>query len=267
MTTLIIFSACGGGGGDGGSGGSSASCDPIKIAGGTSCEVTNSAVVKLHLTKPDGLFSCSGTMVASNVVLTAGHCVARATSVRIEASDGSSTMADTTRVNSSFFAPPYAFDLGFLIVPPSFAAEANITPIPIYLGADILLSAGTPLSVYGYGQEDSNDGFGKFPRVANMVVTQIIFPNDFESDFSFTAIADRNAADQGAACKGDSGGPAIGADPATGAVGIVGVVAREVGAESCSSTNSETRFSGATCELVSVIRQFTNDLRTVAECI
>jgi hypothetical protein len=262
-TLLFTLAACGGGGGGGSS---SSACDQIKIAGGQSCDVSNGAVVKLFITKANGSGGCTGTMISSDLLLTAGHCLIGASQVVVEASNGTTAIASLIRFNSNSNVNP-AMDFGFAVVPSNFTTSAGISPLPVYLGSDVQLSLGTPIAVFGYGREDGNDGFGRFPRVANMTVTEVAFPNAFESSFAFAAVPDTNSNAPGATCMGDSGGPALVADDFEGIVGVAGVVKGSIGPEACSQGVGPTVFAGLTCGLVDVLRQYTSDLRTVSECI
>lgn len=53
-----------------------------KVFNGAECtDYQNSPVVRLAISRSDGNYSCSGTVIAPNSVLTAGHCIKDATSV------------------------------------------------------------------------------------------------------------------------------------------------------------------------------------------
>lgn len=264
LTLLFTLAACGGGGGGGSS---SPACDPIKIAGGQSCEVSNSAVVKLIAAKNSGLMACTGAFVSSNLVITSGHCLVGANSVAVEASNGATTMGELLRFHPSSIQVP-ALDYGVVVVPQSFISEARITPLPIFLGAEDYVVVGAPISLFGFGREEGNDGFGRFPRVANMTVTEVGYSNQFGISFAFTAIPDSNSNAPGFGCVGDSGGPAIVVDPLGIETGIVGILSGGIGTNGgCSQDVGRIIFTGVTCRMVRELSQFTNDLRTVSACI
>jgi secreted trypsin-like serine protease len=171
-------------------------------------------IIKLNLTLSDGSAGiCSGTVIGSNSVLTAGHCFPSGIrSASIEKSDGSSVA-----ITKVYVHPGYTENLVVNAIFNDVAIAKTSTPIG--LPALGIIASQTPTSddligIYGYGyDEDRNLGTLRSGTMSIDLVT------DNHIFATFDDLSDT--------CNGDSGGPAtISLTDATGqitAVGIVGI--------------------------------------------
>jgi hypothetical protein len=158
---------------------------------------------------------CSGSLIAPNVVLTAGHCLDPAIAMpttAVQLGESGAASVATVPVVRCERHPEYQgieqqpvaqvlFDVGFC----ELAQSVNdVPPIPILFGCDLdELQVGTPLVIVGYGATSGgNDtptvGSGT-KRFGNQTVEQV---NDAEGDLWMIG-------PEAASCYGDSGGPAL----------------------------------------------------------
>jgi hypothetical protein len=150
---------------------------------------------------------CSGTLVASNVVVTAGHCVQGGCCSRVlvgEDVDDTST-ARVIRVRQAISHPDYRApsptpDLAVLIL------DEDAGAAPRELAHEAMLASATSVRLAGYGTTDleGTTGYGR-RRVVDVPLASNDpkYGADLESEFVAGApFLDRDA------CTGDSGGPA-----------------------------------------------------------
>jgi len=186
---------------------------------------------------------CSGTVVASNVVLTAGHCVANIdTGVTLAAGSftvftgGVDWTAPTEQVSTVTqvltypgFDPTTGYgDAGVLVL-----ANATTAPaIPLATTADdSFIQAQTAISIAGWGATSGTGGLNSVLESATLGVQTTDYCNsqdgadslDFDPSSEFCAIDPVNYAT--GTCHGDSGGPAI-VTPTPTSVLEVGIVSR-----------------------------------------
>ena len=182
-----------------------------KIANGETCSVGSgeSPLVRLILNSFDGAAVCTGTVIDSHTVLTAGHCFEGGVlSVDIE------TTAGTFTTSNYQVAPTYngSGDIGTDDV----AVVKTNESIPI-APVSLLLSENPTV-----GEEGFIGGYGEFapgsidsnPRAGKVVVAGL---TDFE-------VVVRFQGEQSHPCQGDSGGPLI--VVRNGQKAIVGVVSQ-----------------------------------------
>jgi hypothetical protein len=221
------------------------------IVGGyadSSCDETT-AVVRVNIGPQDGHGPglCTGTLVAPNVVLTAGHCVAAASSdaqrcteippvwlmetkkslsVTVERGepgdkDHARIDLDVKEVKRPDDDALCGADVALLVLPEP-VSSAVARPLRMRLSEPVRV--GQTVNVIGYGKRETGY-LGRRDRVGPIPVVRVgpsasacgrptLRPHEFETGRAF--------------CQGDSGGPAI--DAETGE--IVGVVARN---EECTS--------------------------------
>ncbi len=151
---------------------------------------------------------CTGTLIAPNVVVTAGHCVAGGCASRIFIGDdvgtpGAGTVIAVQRVEShpDYDPPTPTHDLAVLIL----AEDADCKPRGIASGD--VLNAAASVRLAGYGNTDiySSGGYGK-RRMVDVPIASADprFGADEATEFVAGApFLDRDS------CNGDSGGPAF----------------------------------------------------------
>lgn len=216
---LTLCLACGGGGGGGGNDSgvdlSNDACGSLglKIFDGTSCSSTaSSPVVLLRINTFDGQTAlCTGTVISSRHILTAGHCIpgqgANTKSIFVDVG------GQSLRASAFVVAPGYEErddlsaifnDAGIIELP----QDVSVPPVPLLLSRDV--QKNDVLAIFGYGLTESG-GLGDL-RSGQMLVTDVT-PTHIVSDFD---------GDGSNTCIGDSGGPGLEASP-SGSVGIVGI--------------------------------------------
>lgn len=150
---------------------------------------------------------CSGTLVARNVVVTAGHCVAGDCCSRVLIGED---VADTTtarviavrhaRSHPDYRPPNPTHDLSVLIL------DEDAGVVPRGIAREPMLASATSVRLAGYGRTDveGTTGYGRRRMVdVPLASTDPKYGADPESEFVAGApFLDRDA------CSGDSGGPA-----------------------------------------------------------
>ncbi len=199
---LIAFASCGGGGGDDDGGTVSGDVCALKIFQGTLCPVSTDSVVEIIFKDSSGqpMALCSGTIIDSNAVLTAGHCfdvpgIGTADII----SGGVTYSAIESRVHPLYnpAASLTPFDSAIIYTAQPFTAAA----LPIRVSR--APSSGENIRILGYGQDESGlslfeqDIRGTGPKAADSTI--------FSSEDGVFVAGNPN---QGV-CSGDSGGPAI----------------------------------------------------------
>lgn len=171
--------------------GSLASGDPAVVA----------LIHRLPASRPRAsLAFCSGVLIASDVVLTAAHCVADEHTGPFDVFFGSSLseggdaipVANST-VHPSYVAATHAFDVALLRL----VRSSDAVPLEIMSNADPLLSLGSDVRAVGFGVDGSEGAFPIDKRTGHMIVTDVQ-----EGDFAC-------APSLAMTCTGDSGGPIL----------------------------------------------------------
>lgn len=192
-----------------------------RIIGGT--EVANGAhpfsVALLetgHGSARDRQF-CGGSVASPDVILTAAHCVAGATSNELEVVAGRTVLSDAKQGQVRAVAPEgvvvhpryaknRAYDVAFIILAKPLK---GISPVKLpTAGTDALIRPGQKATVVGWGNTDSN--MGNFPdRLRQVQVPllahdecQVSYPKGYDSSVNICAGAEGKDS-----CQGDSGGP------------------------------------------------------------
>jgi trypsin len=200
--------------------------------------------VYVQLTTSTGTESCSGSLVATNVVLTAGHCVTdsatntvvpasdiRVTTGRVDRNDASSGQVQGVAQVAVYPGFALGIDRGDVallqLVAPS---TATVIPLAGTTDAGWASSTGRGLQVAGWGRTDPASA--AHPSVLAVVSLAVqsdascasalsrTYPTSFDATTMFCAAG---ATPTLGACRGDSGGPVVAVSPA-GVATQVGVV-------------------------------------------
>lgn len=172
--------------------------------------------------------TCSGTVVAPRLVLTAGHCVQsprgnlRSTSsFRVTTGVGdirSAPEGSVSRVSRVLIIPGYnpsilRYDVGLLVL----SAPVAATPMRLARGDEAnLLAEGTPLTIAGWGFPEKPPAQPSSPLRAGLTTIGSTASCEqfkageargFYPEFEFCAFATDQS--KTISCKGDSGGPGI----------------------------------------------------------
>jgi secreted trypsin-like serine protease len=172
---------------------------------------------------------CTGTVVASRVVVTAAHCLdgVRATAIRFALGPNGFAPQASIPVARAVMHPQYdrrrlVNDIGVLIL----GANAPVSPVPLNASMDRSW-IGRPLTFVGYGATNGRTGGGGgFKRVVTIAVSEV-----GQATFSYADRAKNT-------CFGDSGGPAFAVDP-RGRLTLAGVTS--YGDSTCSRFGVDTR--------------------------
>ena len=204
----------------------------------------NSVVVPIQIqTTSTTWSSCSGALLAPNVVATAGHCVldksGLISSQILVGLPGSKNVVNSgwARAIQTYTDESYrgsdvngmvtASDIAFLVLDKSFTQTTKL-----YLASENTLNAlkasGAKLRIVGYGMtSDSGD--------------QNSDPNLLDTTFLKTPVADPNqslaGSSKGSICKGDSGSPVLSITPTR--VTLIGVVTGAFLSVNCSKKQSD----------------------------
>jgi len=207
----------------------------------------NGVVVPIQIqTSSTTSSSCSGALLAPNVVATAGHCVLDTSGLIskqiLVGLPGSKnvinngwakvvqTYTDESYRGSDVNGMVTASDIAFLVLDRSFAQ-----PTKLYLASENTLNAlkasGAKLRIIGYGMtSDSGD--------------QNTDPNYVDTTFLKTGVPDPNqslaGSTKGSICKGDSGSPVLSITPTR--VTLIGVVTGAFLSVNCSKKQSDGYF-------------------------
>lgn len=214
------------------------------IVGGGDAARTGSAARHIVMIVSTRGSLCTGTALARDLVLTAGHCVAPAASYRVLTADRKppGLAIKTITVNPRYNPKDYASgrvtaDVALLKLETALPADiqpAMLPPSPAVSPGDRFVIAGYGTTSYG-----SETGIGT-PRAAAMIATGR--PGNLQ--IRLVDPATRGERQGFGACTGDSGGPAF--VETGGKLGVIGVVSWSTGpnqSEGCGGMTGVTPLS------------------------
>jgi hypothetical protein len=172
--------------------------------------------------------SCTGALIARDLVLTAGHCVQAGTDYKLVEFDAQKQprLLDTVKAErhpqfnmQTFLGHRATADVALI----KLAVPLNIPPAPLYSAA-FNVAVEDPILVAGYGLSERGNGkTGGTLRIANLVVTGK--PGNLQ--LRLFDPATRNERAGLGACTGDSGAPAF--VETAGRLLVIGVVSWSTG--------------------------------------
>ncbi|XP_049313864.1 trypsin II-P29-like [Bactrocera dorsalis] len=181
------------------------------VAGSPGTQQRYPYYVRLHYR---GLFSCGGSLVRNNAVLTAAHCVKDHSVKKLRVHANTINLSDIGVVRTikymlvpkKYDAETANYDVAVLILS---SAIPSATVIPLHKDA---IPAGTSCLVIGHGRTKENGVFSRqLQEIHVPVLSRKVCQRKYLSKFVITQSM-MCAAERGnkhAPCKGDSGGPLI----------------------------------------------------------
>jgi secreted trypsin-like serine protease len=180
------------------------------IIGGQTAQTADYPSV-VGLEETPGNWFCTGTLIDSQWVLTAAHCMDGETATKIHVRFGSNnietattgTVVGVAEIHSHPGFDFNAWDNDIALIKLA-APVTNVTPSPILRDA---LAVGSQVLEVGYGVADNNDGGGGILRQVTKTTADCAGAND--PGISGANLICMNAGDGKGSCYGDSGGPAF----------------------------------------------------------
>ncbi|MBA3490025.1 MAG: serine protease [Longispora sp.] len=195
---------------------------------------------------------CGGTLIDSNVIMTAAHCVnngnAAGTEVFVGRTILSSEQGEVRNVDSTYLHPKYragerAYDVALVILDKSVPGiRPVLLPTP---GTDALLRPGKEATVIGWGNTDT--ALPRFPDRLREVNVPILTHAECEISYeTYDRAVNICAGKEGKdSCQGDSGGPILRMVPGTDDAYQIGIVSYGEGCAALGAPGVYTSTSSA----------------------
>ena len=166
----------------------------LAIVNGEACDAATSSVVMLVMRRADGAVSrCSGTVIGSQSILTAAHCVSgNPIEVTVVPGGAAETPAQSFAVHPQYEPGPYPLDIAVVTTSRPIGRRA----IPMLVSRNGRV--GETGVLVGFGVERIGGSSGEL-RAAGAAI-------DFVGE---TFLTTRFSASDAATCSGDSGGPLL----------------------------------------------------------
>ena len=182
-----------------------------KVVGGTTVPVAPPWMAALWIDTGSHFYFCSGTLIDTQWILTAAHCVAEGNAPVITASIGQADLTyrlNQTAVDSIIIYPGYDSltrygDIALLhITTPQYVPTVTL---PYLNASSSELYGGIQMRVYGWGETSAGVTIDNASATPYLQTATLTF-RGFDSDFSDHILAGDYGKDT---CFGDSGGPLL----------------------------------------------------------
>jgi secreted trypsin-like serine protease len=209
--------------------GATASADDVSpmIVGGGNATQTYSFMVSLQSTS--GSHFCGGSLIKSNWVVTAAHCVSGKSPSSVQARIGTTNRTSggsVARASRIIIHPSYRGPYDIALV----QLSTSVSQAPVTISSTSG-PVGTRTRIIGWGQTCPIRGACGAPVTLQQLDTSIVADNECSGISGSIEICTDNPNNNAGACYGDSGGPQIKA--VNGVWQLIGATSRSGGGSQC----------------------------------